>query len=329
MAAQETARTTLNDSAPPSSLISPSVAVASIHIQRLRGIYDGQLEDFTPLTVLVGPNGSGKSTILEALHIAAADPDPWTSVWRQRPLIQDPVRWLHWRGTPNLAPAISLTTGAGKALSWQILSQGSNGGIIRSAVGEGASGKADGVGRVYFLTLPTPNNQSTVAQLYSDAIISGGSFRIVEMMQRVLGSQDLRILVENDKPTLFLTFSDHAIPVAAGGSGVEWLVQLGLGLAVRPGSLVLIEEPELHLHPGAMREAARAVWVAVRSGVQVVLTTHSLEFIDSLLAETDSDAEFEFLSVYRLLLKNGELKSSRIAGPRVAFMRGTIEDDLR
>jgi AAA15 family ATPase/GTPase len=135
--------------------------------------------------------------------------------------------------------------------------------------------------------------------------------------------------MERDAPALFLVFRDHAIPVAAAGSGVEWLVHLGLGLALPPGCLALVEEPEVFLHPAAIQQAARAIWTAIRSGVQVVLTTHSLELIDALVSEPETDEELDLMAVYRLALRDGILLSSRAPGKEVSFLRATIDEDLR
>jgi AAA15 family ATPase/GTPase len=84
----------------------------------------------------------------------------------------------------------------------------------------------------------------------------------------------------------------------------------------------------VHQHPGAIRQSARAILAAVRRQIQVILTTHSLELIDALLAES-SDEDLAKLSLYRLQLQGGALKSSRLPGPDIAFARTTIEDDLR
>ena len=84
----------------------------------------------------------------------------------------------------------------------------------------------------------------------------------------------------------------------------------------------------MHQHPGAIRQSARAIHAAVKRDIQVILTTHSLELIDALLAES-SDKDLEQMSVYRLRLQDGVLRSSRLPGPEVAFARSQIQDDLR
>jgi AAA15 family ATPase/GTPase len=123
-------------------------------------------------------------------------------------------------------------------------------------------------------------------------------------------------------------FADYSVPVTLAGDGIQSLLRLSLELAASGGGAALLEEPEVHQHPGAIRQSARAILAAVRRQIQVMLTTHSLELIDALLAES-SDQDLARFSLYRLQLQDGNLKSSRLPGPDVAFSRSEIEDDLR
>ena len=57
---------------------------------------------------------------------------------------------------------------------------------------------------------------------------------------------------------------------------------------VWPGDLLIIEEPEAHLHPGAQTKIAQTLARLVRAGVRVLITTHSnwlLEQIGNLIRE--------------------------------------------
>jgi predicted ATPase len=72
----------------------------SLEIERLRGIRQGRIDDFAPLSVLVGQNGSGKSTVLDALLIgcsANVGQAIGTAVQR-RTNINFAAPWLLWRG---------------------------------------------------------------------------------------------------------------------------------------------------------------------------------------------------------------------------------------
>ncbi|KYH32815.1 AAA family ATPase [Neomoorella mulderi] len=59
-------------------------------------------------------------------------------------------------------------------------------------------------------------------------------------------------------------------------------VILFLKYIVRPGSLLILEEPEAHLHPACQRKVARALVKLVRKGTNVLITTHSDYLISQL-----------------------------------------------
>ena len=51
---------------------------------------------------------------------------------------------------------------------------------------------------------------------------------------------------------------------------------------VRPGDVIIIEEPEAHLHPEMQVEFTRQLAAAVRAGVRVIATTHSEWILEEL-----------------------------------------------
>jgi len=62
--------------------------------------------------------------------------------------------------------------------------------------------------------------------------------------------------------------------------------------SVEPGDLLIIEEPESHLHPATQRYLARAICQMVRAGSRIILTTHS----DYLLGEINNFIKISNLS---------------------------------
>ena len=59
-------------------------------------------------------------------------------------------------------------------------------------------------------------------------------------------------------------------------------VVLYLRHVVRPGEVLIIEEPESHLHPGMQVEFIRHLAAAVRAGIRIMITTHSEWVLDEL-----------------------------------------------
>ncbi|MDE0686940.1 MAG: AAA family ATPase [Candidatus Poribacteria bacterium] len=80
--------------------------------------------------------------------------------------------------------------------------------------------------------------------------------------------------------------------------------------AVKPGDLLIIEEPESHLHPGAQTKIAQTLARLVRAGVHVLITTHSnylLQQIGNLIREGELRKQREPTSKSADYLKEEEV----------------------
>ena len=76
----------------------------------------------------------------------------------------------------------------------------------------------------------------------------------------------------------------QALRMSRSSSMVSELAPLVLFLRgiVRPGDLLIIEEPEAHLHPSAQTAIALTLARLVRAGVRVIVTTHSSWFLQQI-----------------------------------------------
>ncbi|MEM3192446.1 MAG: AAA family ATPase [Conexivisphaerales archaeon] len=76
----------------------------------------------------------------------------------------------------------------------------------------------------------------------------------------------------------------------------EILVVLGALALARESSILFIEEPEIHLHPSAVKELKSIMLDAVKNrNVQIVISTHYPLFLQGLYPESDGDIKvFKF-----------------------------------
>ena len=85
------------------------------------------------------------------------------------------------------------------------------------------------------------------------------------------------------------------VSIADVGFGVSQVLPVLVALIVaKPGRLVYLEQPELHLHPRAQVELAHILAAAAKRGVRVVVETHSsllLLAVQTLVAEGDLSPE--------------------------------------
>ena len=93
----------------------------------------------------------------------------------------------------------------------------------------------------------------------------------------------------------FPALSATAVRLRRRGQATEWLrpqnIGFGVsyvlpvivaGLVAQPGSMIIVENPEAHLHPQGQSVLARFLARVASSGVQVVAETHSDHFLNGL-----------------------------------------------
>ena len=76
------------------------------------------------------------------------------------------------------------------------------------------------------------------------------------------------------------------------GYGVTYVLPILVAiLSAVPGSLVLIENPEAHIHPRAQAELMKLIMKAVKAGIQIIIETHSDHIMNGALVAIADDSE--------------------------------------
>ncbi len=102
------------------------------------------------------------------------------------------------------------------------------------------------------------------------------------------GYSDIEILPEGGRLQLYLTDGNRNVPAHRLSDGtLRYLALLAILLDPGPARLVVIEEPELGLHPDVF-PTLRDLFVEASERVQLVITTHSTQLVDTMTAYAGS-----------------------------------------
>lgn len=337
--------------------------IEQLEIQGLRGIKQLRLDSLAPLTVLVGKNGVGKSTILDALLIATSPVvgDALGRAVTRRAGGYDPQEFLFFQPLLNLPGQIKVTgslqrecvisvspfvhalvanqfdqrTSRESLVQLEVAIKDVVGGFQKCFTAFTTEGTyrytSEGSVSALPVRLIEPTESKPFHSHYSELVTQGKRQQLKQLLKQLIpGFADVELLTtKSGRPTLYMIDKeDRAINVNLLGDGLVGFVYLALQLMTRQEALLLLEEPEVHQHPGLLFETARNLLETMREGKQVVLTTHSLELIDGLIHYASPD-DLRRMGVIRLKKDGDDIFVTQRQGEDLKFDRETLYEDLR
>jgi predicted ATPase len=113
--------------------------------------------------------------------------------------------------------------------------------------------------------------------------------RLIELLGELApGFDDLVIVPEGGRLQLYLVEGSRSVPAYRLSDGtLRYLCLLAVLLDPDAASLIVIEEPELGLHPDVL-PALRDLMLAASEKTQLIVTTHSTQLIDAMTDHADA-----------------------------------------
>jgi predicted ATPase len=165
---------------------------------------------------------------------------------------------------------------------------------------------------------------------YSRLERAGRVEQVVHALQRSMpGLTDLRILKSGPDFILHaLLGKGRPVPAYTAGDGFKRFLELAASSLDVERGVVLLEEPEAYQHPRYLRELTSLLHQAAKGGMQVILSTHSIELIDLLLHAPEADG-LDYPTVHRLRLVDGRLSATGLSRSQAITTRDELLEDLR
>ena len=106
---------------------------------------------------------------------------------------------------------------------------------------------------------------------------------LCRFMEFCLETRSVRFRVPHDKSTIYVEIDGVEHPISNLGSGIEQLLIIGVSAFGFSNALVLLEEPELHLHPRTQKRMVAYINENVEG--RLLISTHSAAILDAVEAD--------------------------------------------
>ena len=105
--------------------------------------------------------------------------------------------------------------------------------------------------------------------------------RVQSVFRELMLDVDMELRPEHTGQNLSIASNGRYVAIESCGDGVQHLLMIAFYLAIATDSILLIEEPETHLHPELQRNLMRVLGRELKG--QSIITTHSPVLLDSAL----------------------------------------------
>lgn len=282
--------------------------INSLHIKGLKSI-DDQVFEMSPLTIVTGLNSTGKSTLLQSVLLIARDNS--NNGARFLADIQNRFEILRNKYTRPDEINISMTGDGGGVYDLWINRQMSFGTSVKEDPGpvieqnffylsanrigpeNMASISNDKIcglnGDALFGTYEKEKSKPLREELIKDGVSYTLSTQVNYWLRHILGLPIELYTNEVNQMTAEVKYKSDGIPdimPSELGAGVSYLAKiLILCLRAEAGDLVMIENPEIHLHPAAQSRLGEFLAFVAARGIQIIIETHCDNLINRVRYE--------------------------------------------
>ncbi|MHA7226980.1 ATP-dependent nuclease [Glutamicibacter soli] len=258
----------------------------SIESSGLRGVRRAKLEFNFPVTVLVGPNGAGKSTFLCLAALAMNGdaenrdgagpyrfPDFFYAVRNETQPTNFQITWTIRNGDTEKSTVMRRTS----TRKWMDYDRRYKSGVLHIGLNRIAS-YAESAGHKRAFNAGTAPLSAKHSEWVHASMARIFTKRYTESRDLKMGKYSIPVLNLGD---------DKSYSGFNMGTGESAVLSILAQIAMMPrGSLILIEEIELAVHPSAQRKLAELLLErALDQNLQIICTSHSRWFIDALPRE--------------------------------------------
>jgi hypothetical protein len=327
------------------STIAGQEPISEIGVRHFKRVADTSIP-LTGITVLVGGNNSGKTTVLQAAHFGVAllqtsvrfGPNfaPSAVLYAPTEDIFDVAHGERLSDTP-IEIIYSVDTEATRERFTVRLTASSDGAVSVSSEGpDDLFRRLSDVQNLFSIYVPGLAGIPAREEYHSHGVVKNGIARgdanlflrnvllrikqdatkwgrLQSMIASVFSESSVEVTFNEEQDSTIdarFKFGDLSIPLDMAGTGVLQFLQIAAYTVNYEPALLLLDEPDSHLHPSNQRLIAQALVRIAEGTTRVLIATHSRTMLDAL--QDRNVASF-------LWLEHGEVHKERDKG-RLAML---------
>ncbi len=342
-----------------STVVSGTVSrhFSEITVSRFRGLVNVKLKKLNRVNIFAGLNNSGKTSVLEAVYLLTKlnDINAFFEMEKYRGKFAEELN-SKWMETNFLRPIEIEAVFNGK--DTRILIQAENtkeeidkSGYLTTFVLTAGYNSGDSVGKAHLysdkssgifyedreilcnsvMTSPYRENERGIKIAHAQAVKEKSIDIIVQFIRENIDRsiQKIEMTTIGGVSRFYVTSDafEKSIDITNYGEGVRRVFEIALFFAYARDGVLLIDEFETAIHKSLLINFSRFVQeLAEQFNVQVFLTSHSKECIDSFIV---NDYKTEDITAYVLKEENGTISCKYVEGKRLAKLLESIDVDIR
>lgn len=279
-----------------------------MHLKNFKGFRDTEIPEFRKVNLIVGGQNVGKTSLLEAIVFVAGDVLDTTKVGSRYKIPsmfrfdegKNSIRFWHGIVGTNSSPRDVLVEAFINGIPAK---QGGFGFKHKTSAGVeyftredspklirdnffGISNVIDSpvVLQIYPFSIFTKNANEQV-EIYGQLVAKKKKKKILELLKKIDSRiEGIDAIAPDGEHQVYIELDNHSelLPLSHLGHGFTRLFELYSGLAVTDSKLALIDEIENGIHYSALPTVFQGIReLSESSGVQSIITTHSLECIQA------------------------------------------------
>lgn len=152
------------------------------------------------------------------------------------------------------------------------------------------------------------------SELITDKLIRTFEGQVNHWLRQLAGYTMTVNLINSEYVVRYVTPEGKSLHPYNVGTGVNFIAETLIAcLASKPGDTVIIENPEIHLHPAAQAAVLDFLVYIARAGVQVIVESHSDHFFNGIRRSLKQGAiSTDKIAIYNFTKQSGLTKTDRV-----------------